>query len=161
MSVFHTTCNVIHTRHTPVYTNSTTLHTQCAFFTPHAILFTRDTSPFTRTPIDIQYQCFTPHAMSFTPDIHPFTPHAISFTPNTHSFTPTTIHTYCQCFTRKHTSICKIHTKTHTIHTEIIICTQQGAHGGTSTQLTYYASNVQDIVRWCFDHPLSALLRAR
>ncbi len=33
--------------------------------------------------------------------------------------------------------ICKFHTKTHTIHTEKFICTQQGVHGGTSTQLTF------------------------
>jgi hypothetical protein len=51
---------------------------------------------------------------------------------------------------RQQTSTFIFHNSTHTIHTRIIIFAQPGLHTLTSTQMTNYAPDVQDIVRWCW-----------
>jgi hypothetical protein len=125
-----------------------TLSYQLQLVTPHAILFTRDTPSF--TPI-----YFTPnisashHILCHSHPIHTLS-HQQQFTHNV----SVCVYRLLSIFTRKHTSICKFHTKTHTIHTEKFICTQQGVHGGTSTQLTFFHTKMGGLRCLWTSHPL-------
>ena len=107
----HMQCNS-HPAHICLHQLNYTSHPMWDLYT--TLLFTRDTPPFTPTPIDTQYLCFTPHAMSFTLDTLPFT---LTTTGHTTCYNVHTRHTFIHTKFNSH-PISVLHTTCYVIHTQ-------------------------------------------